>query len=90
MKRCVRLESLLLSAELDFSHIVIGFFFLFLRCCKKTNNPSTNLKPLGFLTRRYEVSSLKVHFGTLVSVYPSVTQVLRLNAKWYSENKTFL
>lgn len=78
MKRCVRpvrLESLLLSAELDFGHIVIvwGFFFSIFKMLQKTNSPSPNLKPLGFLSRRYEVSSLKVHFGTLVSVYPSVT-----------------
>lgn len=76
MKRCVRpvrLESLLLSAELDFGHIVIVFFFSIFKMLQKTNSPSPNLKPLGFLSRRYEVSSLKVHFGTLVSVYPSVT-----------------
>lgn len=76
MKRCVRpvrLESLLLSAELDFGHIVIVFFFSIFKMLQKTNSPSPNLKPLGFLSRRCEVSSLKVHFGTLVSVYPSVT-----------------
>lgn len=89
MKRCVRLVSLQLAAALDFCHIAFGFSIFNTLKRKAKQKKSPNPKPLGFLTRRYEVNSLKCTLE-LWCLYPLLIQALRLNTKWYSKNKSMV
>lgn len=78
MKKCVRLVSLQLAAALDFCHIAFGFSISNMLKRKAKQKKTPNRKPLGFLTRRYGVNSLKCTLE-LWCLYPILVQALRLN-----------